>query len=678
VDRSLRIILLACAVAAFQPRPAAAQQDVESFPAAYFAPNQPVTAYQMVLLLPGFHIQLGDPNVRGFSGTVGNVLIDGQLPTSKAEGVDLLLQRIAAASVERIELIRGAADMHGYPILANVVRKTGAALRGRAELEGGITHNGTSENKAALHLAWQRASSAIEFSATWGRDMGMLNMNGFGTRTRYLPDGRPLQLSNYSYPMLTNNAEVSGSYRQDLWDGDLKLSAAFKHQRPYSNITEQIYFPASALATGFESKQARTGEGQLNYERPLGETGQIQLFAVHRVIAQDEISQTTNAAGTNLSRGLFNQREDVGRLAYQSQGDLKLDLGVEGAINVLSSHSNLILGGVPVTLPAANIRLEEKRVEFFSNASWRFSPVFLSELGARYETSTLIQSGDSSLTKDLSFFKPRWLTTWNPTPGSELRLLMERQVGQLVFRNFASSTSLNGNIINGGNKDLEPASSWNISLAWERHFWQRGSLVVEAKREYISKVVDFIPVYAGTQAFNAVGNIGDGIRDGISINTILPLDDIGLEGVTITDETVYHHSRVRDPATGKYRQIAGGQTVSMTQFIAETRGTVTWDLPQYNLQLGMDFHVHVGQHETDYRIDEFDPNYHDAKLGIFAEYKPIPGWTVRIFDRDMIQTASHRNRYVYAGLRGSAPLSFIEYRSLINGAVMGLDVQYDF
>src|SRR6185312_4726224 len=176
----------------------------------------------MVLLLPGFHIQLGDPNVRGFSGTVGNVLIDGQLPTSKAEGVDLLLQRIASSSVERIELIRGAADMHGYAILANVVRKTGAALRGRAELEGGITHNGTSENKAAIHLAWQRENSAMELSATWGRDMGMLNMNGYGTRARYLPNGQPLQLSNYSYPQLTNNAEVSGSYRQDLWDGDLK------------------------------------------------------------------------------------------------------------------------------------------------------------------------------------------------------------------------------------------------------------------------------------------------------------------------------------------------------------------------------------------------------------------------------------------------------------------------
>jgi hypothetical protein len=674
----LPAFLAFCALIAVLAPSASAQEDVEVYPAAFFAPNQPVTAYQMVGLLPGFHLQLGDPNVRGFSGTVGNVLIDGKLPTSKAESVDLLLQRIAASSVERIELIRGGADMHGYAVLANVVRVRGAALRGRAQLEGGITHYGDTEDKVALHLAWQGAESTIELSATWGRDFTNLNMNGYGTRARYFPDGRPLQLSNYSYPQLTNNSEVSASYRRPFWEGDLKLGLALKQQRPYSKISEQIYFPAAALATGYESKLARTGEGQLDYLRPLGDLGQVQLFAVHRVTHQDEISQTANAAGTNQSRGLFNQREDVMRLAWQSLGTVKFDAGVEGSINVLSSHSTLSLGGAPVTLPAANIRLEEKRVEFFSSATWRYSPVLMSELGARYETSTLTQSGDSSLVKDLNFFKPRWLTAWNPAPGHEIRLLLERQVGQLVFRNFASSTSLNGNIINGGNKNLEPASSWNISLTWERHFWQRGSLSIEAKREYISKVVDNVPVYAGTQVFNAIGNIGDGVRDGVVSNFIVPLDYIGLEGVTVTGEALFHHSRVRDPATGVYRQIFGGQTVSMTQFIAETRGEITYDLPERNLRLGVEFHKHVANHETEYRIDEIDPNYHDPKFGLYAEYKPTPAWTVRLFDRDIAQTASHRNRFVYAGLRGAAPLSFLEYRSLTNGAVMGLDLQYDF
>ncbi len=662
----------------FAVAPASAQEGVASYPAAFFAANQPATAYDMVGLLPGFQIKLGDATVRGFSGTVGNVLIDGQLPTSKAETVEDLLRRIAASSVERIELIRGAADMHGYPMLANVVRSKGELLRGRAELEGAVTHYGTTEDKAAIHLTRQGEISTAELSASWGREIGGNNQNGFGSRERFLPNGTPLQLVNYDFPLLTNNTELSSAYRQPLMGGDLAVGLALKQQRVYSNVEEHIYYPSVAQATGLENKQTRTGEARLDYQHPLGDYGHMQLFAVHRLTEQDESSRKSNAVGTDLSRGLFNQREDVARLAWLREGALKLEAGVEGAINVLSSRSTLALGGTPVNLPAANIRLEEKRVELFSTATWRISPVLMSELGARYETSNLTQTGDSSLTKDLAFFKPRWLTSWNPLSGHELRLLMERQVGQLVFRDFASSTSLNSNTVTGGNKNLEPARSWNISLAWEYHFWKRASVVVEAKREFISKVVDRIPVFSGTQVFNAVGNIGNGVRDGVQTNFILPLDELGLEGVTVSGDAAWHHSKVRDPATGMFRQITGGQTVSMPQAVFTTTVQGTYDIPSQNLRLGVDLHTHANSHESEYRIDEIDPTRHGFKLGVFAEYKPVPDWNVRVFARDIAQTAAYRDRYVYAGLRGTAPLNFVEYRKLSNGAVFGMDLQHDF
>ena len=183
-----------CLFVAFTAEPGIAQERVDNYAAGYFASNQPATAYDMVALLPGFHIQLGDATVRGFSGTVGNVLIDGQLPTSKEDTIDILLRRIPAASVERIELIRGAADMHGYPVLANVVRVRNTSLQGRAEVEGAITHYGTTAPKLALHLVRQGEVSTWELSASWGRDIGMQNQNGFGSRARYLPNGNPLLL----------------------------------------------------------------------------------------------------------------------------------------------------------------------------------------------------------------------------------------------------------------------------------------------------------------------------------------------------------------------------------------------------------------------------------------------------------------------------------------------------
>jgi hypothetical protein len=190
-------------------------------------------------------------------------------------------------------------------------------------------------------------------------------------------------------------------------------------------------------------------------------------------------------------------------------------------------------------------------------------------------------------------------------------------------------------------------------------------------------VVDRVPVFSGSQVFNAVGNIGYGIRDGFQVNLITPLDRLGLTGVTLTSEADTHHSKVRDPATGMFRQIVGGQ-VGATEFTFNSNSEMTYDMPEQNLRLGVSLHTHLSSHETDYRIDETDPSRHDPKLGLFAEYKPARDWVVRLFGNDVAQTTAYRDRYVYAGLRGAAPLSYIEYRKLSNGAVWGLDIQHEF
>ena len=641
---------------------------VTSYPNAYFSANQPSTALDMVRLLPGFRLQNGDSGLRGFSGSVGNVLIDGQLPTSKEESAEQLLQRIGASSVDHIELIRGAADMHGYAVLANVVRIGGAALSGRAEAEFAATHFGTTAQSLGLHLTRQGEDSTLDVSATYGREIQ--GMHGFGSRGRFLPDGTPLRLSRYNFPELQNFAELSGTYRQTLWDGDLTLGLVVKQARDYSNVEENIYFPSVALATGLESDRKRNGEARLDYQRPLGDWGQLQLFAVHRLEEQDEISQTTTVAGTDRARSRFNQREDVARLAWQNQLDaLKLEAGVEGALNVLSSRSTLNVGGAPVILPAANLRVEEDRAEFFSAATWRLSPALVSEMGARYEISTLKQSGDSSLAKDLSFFKPRWLTSWDFAEGHQLRFLVERRVGQLEFRNFASSTSLNSNIITAGNKNLEPQRTLLVSLTWERHFWERASLTVEARHEMVSHVVDHVPVFAGALVFDAVGNIGNGLQDVLQINLILPLDEVGLTGFTLKGDTSFAHSRVRDPATGVKRRFSEGEPFRVNAELA-------YDLPEENLRFGATFHDDARQ--FGYRIDEISGTFHGIKLGAFVEYKPVPDWTLRLFGEDLAQSAFYRDRDLYPGLRGAVPLGQVEHRALNNGALLGLHVQRNF
>jgi hypothetical protein len=52
-----------------------------------------------------------------------------------------------------------------------------------------------------------------------------------------------------------------------------------------------------------------------------------------------------------------------------------------------------------------------------------------------------------------------------------------------------------------------------------------------------------------------------------------------------------------------------------------------------------------------------------------VEYKPTPVWTIRAFGGRR-PDRGYRDRDVYAGLRGSAPLRLVEHRKLNNGALM--------
>ena len=79
------------ATAQTQERPSAAAQ---SYSAEYFAPFNPVTAEDMIRRVPGFSLDGGDDR-RGFAGAAGNVLINGERPSSKTALAEQL-SRISA------------------------------------------------------------------------------------------------------------------------------------------------------------------------------------------------------------------------------------------------------------------------------------------------------------------------------------------------------------------------------------------------------------------------------------------------------------------------------------------------------------------------------------------------------------------------------------------------------
>jgi hypothetical protein len=638
---------------------------------AFFQANQPNTALDMVNLLPGFRLNGGNSGVRGFSGSVGNVLIDGNVPTSKQENVQDILRRIPADAVERIELIRPGAqgvDMYGHALLANVIRNRSSTLRGRAELRYAGNHLGLNAPMLALNLTWQGDNDILDAGFTYGRDIQ--GNHGDGFRNRYNALGAPVRLANYYFPEQMIFSQGTLNWRRDLFGGEINLNSVVRQEVQYSDLLESIVFPSPLANRGSERERERSIEGQLQYEYPLGEASRARLYFIHRSGQEDSRSSSVTPTATDISRSQQGTRETILRLdARTEEGPFTLEGGAEGAINILRSRNLLELGGVVTPLPASNVRVEEERAEFFATATWRITPGLALEAGARNEISTILQSGDTNLARSLSFFKPRGLLSWNFAEDHQFRFLAERVVGQLNFNGFVSSANLINNNVQAGNQNLTPPRTTRLEFTWEHTFWERGSITVKLRREFISGLLDNIPVTINGRTFNTSGNIGNGRRDVAEANFILPLDNIGLDGLTLTGEAQLRDTRVRDLVTGSLRPFSGSQPFG---------GEIgfTHDLPQWNLRWGaeMDFVTHG----TDYRIDEVTRVHNPSQLEIFAEYKPSPAWTLRVFGQDLTANPHVRDRIVYGGLRNTAPVNFRELRHLNNGAIYGMTLQYNF
>lgn len=654
--------------------PAAAQEavaeGVTAYPAGFFARVQPTSAYDMILLVPGFRIIAGDTELRGYSGAAGNVLIGGQRPAGKAETLEDLLKRLPAARVERIDLIRPGApgyDMQGYGLLANVVLASGGRVSGRIEGEAAVFRHGYRAPRGSAQVSLDLGDRAIDLFGAAYREID--DEHGFGSRNRFAADGSPIRIADYFQPEGANVVEGTAAYRQPLLGGTIRLNGLVQDRRMFADIGYDVVFPAVEVISGSERDHKRTYEAGMRYERALGAASDLELVGSYRAINKSAVDSETSSSGTDRSTENSRSSETILRAAFRHHaGPLTLEVGGEGAINILDSHNLLFEDEAPVVLPNAAVRVAERRAEFFANATWALAAGLSAETGLRYEMSRLSQSGDTNLTKSLAFLKPRVQLGWSPAKTDQFYLLVERKVGQLDFGDFVGAASLNSGTVSAGNRDLEPESLWRGELSYEHRFGS-GSLVVAARREWISDLVDKLPVVADGVTYDAVGNIGAARRDEIEASLKLPLDTMGLKGVMITADALARRSRAIDPSTGERRRISGDSPFEATI-------SLTHDIPAWKLRWGGSFVF--AERETGFKVREIQTDRLGERLDLFVEYKPDAKWTLRLFGRNLTDSAATRSRDIYAGVRGSSGFRYRDVRTLRSGPYVGVTVQRSF
>jgi hypothetical protein len=626
-------------------------QAVLIFTPDFFADARPNTALDMVNRVPGFSINDGD-NARGFEGAVGNVLINGSRPASKNDTGSNVLGRTVASQVERIELIRGGApgiEMQGYSVVANVILKNTTSREHIATFNASLFEGGQDLYGGSYQFTERKGDRT--WGVTLSDGISSSDSNGAGPLRRVGPNGELLRAEDYYNDGYGGGNSIRGNFSSPLLGGKIDLTARYGIN-DWHNINRQTA-PGVRREALFD-EDTKSGEVGVVYTRPLSERLKLETRFIHEFEEFDNVATSRNreadieepiqrfAATGDSSETILR-----GLLRFERSAALEFEGGGEIAYNMLEVEQAYSVGGTPIPLPSASVKVEETRGELFGKATWRINPKWTLEGGLRLESSTISQSGDAEQEKSFVYAKPRLLTTWTPMANTQVRLRIERTVGQLDFGDFAASAELQNESVFGGNVDLQPEQRWVSELTFEKRFWGEGIVSVGLRHDEITDAIDVIPLDGG---YAAVGNIGDGTLDQLVLNVTVPTDKLGLSGGKFGFKNTWNHTEVTDPTTGETRPISG---------IRASQATISFqqDVTRLKLQWGGAWIPLLGQ--KNYRPDQISGWRGHDYYELWAEYKPTPTLSIRgqvnLWDDFNVERTEFGDRI-------ARPIAFVENR----------------
>ncbi|NBB52493.1 TonB-dependent receptor [Rhizobium sp. CRIBSB] len=628
--------------------PAPARQGVLVFQPDFFREARPDTALDMIARLPGFSLNTGDNDSRGFAGAAGNVLIDGARPSSKSDSLDQVLRRISADSVDRIELIRGGApgiDMQGQAVVANVILRRSVTIERVIEANAYTYPDGYVGPVITASYSRREGDDQIEGSITATTDR--TDGTGDGYRRRYDGSGSLIQDADVILWDRFRNVQATGAVQRMAGGGRLRVNGLIGwNDHDYEQDVILLSGPGADEAS-LDTEREIKGELGLNWTRPLTPRLELELTALQRLESEDGVSTFASGGDTATFGADVIEGESIARgvLRFRQNDRWAWEAGGEAAYNLLDSETSYAENGIPVPLPGAGVKVEELRGEVFGQTTWRPGSHWTVEAGLRVEVSEISQSGDSETAKSFVYPKPRLQITWTPAQGHQFRFRAEREVGQLDFGDFVASAEVDLGQVQAGNPDLEPYKSNTWQLVYERRFWDQAVIAVTYSHVDIEDFIDVIPLTGG---FEAVGNIGDGSQDVLDLNLTLPLDRLGLANARLQARASFRDSSVTDPLTGEDRRFSGqgafGCGVSFNHDLDGGRWSYGFD-HGCNLDRGVN-----------YRIRETRTFEGEPFVTLYGQWRPSTDLTLRLDLGNATDREQRRLREIHSGPRHTSPV----------------------
>ncbi len=515
----------------------------------------------------------GGSRKRGFGSSGTQILINGERQSSKSNSIIKTLERINADSLIRIEVIRGSEaglDVRSDGVIVNIIADSSLSKSsGTWSTALGFLTSGDSNWRGTASWATKIKNTDLVLGLERIGDLNSRKYNEFTVDQEqsllYLRLRETIEYQSGNRINLDLNSKINDKNTLRIntlvwFDGKENSPQIQEYFLPTDIKNENFY-----KKINWDRKENNDGwEFGGDWEHQINKNNSFKLRVVLTEENEDQIdiSFLDDSINSYKNSSETNNRKENERIIRLSFNKLigkssSLEYGVESAYNKLDRTFNLIYldsDGKQTSAGLINTsgEVEEDRYEGFLSYNLPLSNKIRAELALNYEWSEISQSGDVNLSREFQYWKPRIDLKWDYKENRQLRLNIERNVGQINFDDFISSFDQFEETIRAGNPDLKPETSWELKL---EHEWRLpndgGVITLKGLASEIDGPVDRLPIdgYAG------IGNLGSGERTQARIDGSIRINEL-LKGGVFRFMGYLQSTEVNDPVTNIKRDFS--------------------------------------------------------------------------------------------------------------------------
>ena len=668
-----------------------------------FSQYNPITASDMLDRIPGVSLRGGGPGSgrgdRGL-GTGGNLLINGQRIAGKGNSARGQLDRITAAEVERIEIIRdtsGALNVRGASEVINVILLASQSRSSTTvELVNRLNHDNTLETGGSV--AWSKQVG--NFQALVNLEARPNYENRDNREVRLGPDNEVVGTLFETNIRDQQENTLSSNMSYSLGDHRMQLNALIRegdHPRPVRR--DFVDFTDAGLVNRIEEEDVNKEESNWevggDYEYSFDDGSRLSVLFVANNEIRNNVRErySANPAEEGLSKNLFidsrQERQEFiiqGNYNFSITETQSLRVGIESADTQLDSSlligsssgsepASASVGGLSPLLSVSNpgTKVQEIRYEGFAFHNWTLSDRSSLESSLVYETSEISQTGAVNKTRDFQFWRPSFDYRFNITENFRFRGTVKRSVSQLSFSSFAATTNEEDRDLNAlaGNPELEPQTSWDYEGQLEYRLPNDGG-VISSNISY-SDIDNYIGRINATidpnEPLSATGNVAPAKRWAMFNRASIRLNSLSLPNAILGVTLGLFDSEIIDPFL-KTKQRIGGRGFAGINF--------RHDITSLGLSYGIDYSHSIWGGNYDIDIKTITRNDRERSLDLFFSKVWFEDWTFRLESDNTLGASRCRYRQRFDGTTINGAISLIQDSCSSRYRRLNLSIQTTF